>query len=164
MKQVFVSVGTHTQQFDRLVKKIDEIALEEKETIEFFGQTGNCLYQPKNFRFKKFLDDSEFEQKILESDLVIGHAGAGLIISCLAKKKKAIIMPRLKEFGEHTNSHQTDLANALASKKKVLAVFFENDLKLAIGLSDEFVPLLEKGTDKIIRGIEVFLLSKEQAV
>ena len=52
MKNIFVCVGTHTQQFDRLLKKIDEIAKDSKDS--FFGQIGNSNYKPKNFECKKF--------------------------------------------------------------------------------------------------------------
>ncbi len=157
MKNIFVCVGTHTQQFDRLLKKIDEIAKDSKDS--FFGQIGNSNYKPKNFECKKFLDEKEFDEKIRQSDFIIGHAGAGLILSAFSLKKKVIIVPRLKEFGEHTDSHQLDLANALGKKKKVLAVFDISKLVSAIESIENFEPQIDRQTGNIVKKIEEFLVN-----
>lgn len=153
-KKVFVCVGTHTQQFDRLLKAADKLAEKTKNNFEFFAQTGHSNFQPKNMKSKKFLDEKEFYEKIDESDLIIGHGGAGLIISGLSKKKKIIIMPRLKEFGEHTNSHQVDIARHLAENKKVLAVFDKKKLEETFDAVQYFEPVIESGTKKIVMELE----------
>lgn len=150
-------VGTHTQQFDRLLSAADQLAEKSGPRFEFFAQTGHSGFHPKNMGWKNFLGEHEFEEKILESSVVIGHAGAGLIISAVSKHKKVIIMPRLKEFGEHTNSHQLDLARHLAEKKKVLAAFDEKSLAGAFAQSRAFEPVVESATQKIVEEIERFV-------
>lgn len=159
-KKIFVSVGTHSQPFDRLLRKIDEIALKKTKELSFFGQIGNCTYFPKNFPYKKFLNEKELEKKIKQSDAVIGHAGAGLIINCLAKKKKLIVLPRLKELHEHTDSHQVDLAYYFSEKKKIIVVFDENKLDDAVKKAKIFNPVIENNSKKIIEEIEFFLSKK----
>lgn len=157
MEKIFVSVGTHPQQFDRLIKKMDEIAVQKKGKFTVFGQIGHSKYTPKNFQFKRFLSGKEFEEKIEKCSLVIGHAGAGIIISALSHNKKAIIMPRLEEFKEHTNSHQKDIAKSLAGDKKVLAVYSEESILGAIEKSREFVPETKNHTKEIVAEIERFV-------
>ncbi|MEM4256844.1 MAG: PssE/Cps14G family polysaccharide biosynthesis glycosyltransferase [Candidatus Diapherotrites archaeon] len=110
--KVFVAVGTHPQQFDRLIKQIDEIALKRKD-FEFFGQVGNCNYKPKNFKNKNFLSIEEFDEKIVWADLIIMHAGAGTFSKCNRLGKKIIVVPRVKEFNEHTDDHQKELAQTI---------------------------------------------------
>ncbi|MDI6655433.1 MAG: beta-1,4-galactosyltransferase, partial [Candidatus Hydrothermarchaeota archaeon] len=43
---IFVTVGTHNQSFERLVKKADEIAGKIGEKVVI--QTGHTKYKPKN--------------------------------------------------------------------------------------------------------------------
>ena len=112
---IFVTVGTHGQQFDRLLKKIDQLKGEQKISEEIFAQIGHSTFSPKNFSFKKFLSDSEFEKKVSQSSLVISHAGAGAIITSLKYAKGLVLVPRMQEFGEHTDSHQIDLARFMES-------------------------------------------------
>lgn len=110
--KVFVAVGTHPQQFDRLIKKVDEIAFKSKN-FEFFGQIGNCNYKPKNFPNKIFLSIKEFDKKIFWADIIIMHAGAGTFSKCNRIGKKIIVVPRLKEFNEHSDDHQKELAETI---------------------------------------------------
>lgn len=129
---IFVTVGTHPQQFDRLLKKIDELKGSGKITEEIFAQTGNSKYVAKNFEHKNFLADKEFEEMVKQSSLVISHAGAGAIITALKHKKGLVLVPRLKEFGEHNDSHQLDLAKFMQAKKKALAAININELEKKI--------------------------------
>lgn len=108
--KIFVSAGTHTKGFERLIKKIDEIAGTKK--FEFFAQTGNTAFEPK-FEFKKFISSQEMNEKIEWCDLLIVHGGAGTIGPAMQKKKKIIIFPRLKEFNEHTDNHQLEMGKAI---------------------------------------------------
>lgn len=138
-----------------MLKKVDEIA--EKKPEKFFAQIGNSIYEPKNIPFKRFLGDEQFQAKVDESDLIIGHAGAGLIITALSMKKKVIILPRMKEKGEHTDSHQVDIATFLAKKGKVITVFDENDIPWAIAKSGGFVAVTSNDTARIVSTIGDFV-------
>ena len=44
---IFVTVGTHEQPFDRLVKAIDELKRDQLITDDIFIQTGYSTYSPK---------------------------------------------------------------------------------------------------------------------
>ena len=59
---IFVTVGTHEQQFNRLIKKIDE--LKEQGTIRepVFIQSGYSTYEPTHCQWKKLLPYKEMEE------------------------------------------------------------------------------------------------------
>ncbi|GAI84773.1 unnamed protein product, partial [marine sediment metagenome] len=57
MLMIFVTVGTHTQSFNRLLKEIDRLAASKKLRGKIVAQIGHSSYEPKNiewFRFTTF--------------------------------------------------------------------------------------------------------------
>lgn len=106
---IFVTVGSQKFQFNRLLKEIDRLVGERKITEEVFAQTGYSDYEPKNYKYKKFLDRDEFSNIMSECDKVITHGGTGAIIGAVKGGKKVIAVPRLKEFGEHVDDHQIQI-------------------------------------------------------
>ncbi len=127
---IFVTVGTHNQGFDRLVKKMDEIAgdLEEEVVI----QRGHTSYEPRNARFFDFASREEMEEWVDKADIIVTHGGAGSIIFALSKNKPVVVVPRLRRYGEHVNDHQIELAKALEKKGRVKAVLDVEDLNRCI--------------------------------
>jgi len=108
---IFVTVGSQKFQFNRLLKEIDKLVEEKKINEEVFAQIGYSDYEPKNYRYKKFLDRDEFSNIMNKCDKVITHGGTGAIISAVKKGKKVIAVPRLKEFEEHVDNHQLQIVN-----------------------------------------------------
>lgn len=159
---VFVTIGTHSQQFDRLLKKIDEIAREKKD-ITFFAQTGNSEYNPQYFSYKKFLNEKEYEQNFRTASIVISHGGAGSIIHTLKLKKPLIVVPRLKKFREHTNDHQLDLGEFFEKKGKCICVKEIEGLEKAIERSKKFKPKIEIEKQGLITEIKNFLEKNEES-
>jgi len=153
--KIFVSVGTHPQPFDRLLKELDRIAASGKDI--FFAQTGNSSFQPKNFKSKKFLDEGEYKARIREAGLVISHGGAGTMINALLEKKPLLVVPRLEKFGEHTNDHQLDLARAFETEGKAIALENISDLEATIERTKSFRPRLASNKDLLIAKIRDFL-------
>ena len=128
---IFVTVGTHYQGFERLVKKMDEIA--GKIDGEVIMQIGYTEYEPKNAKWFRFL---EREEDILElykkADVIVAHAGAGTLLTALSFGKPVVVVPRLKKFGEHVDDQQLELAEALESMGKAIAVYDIKKLEDAI--------------------------------
>ncbi|VVB60009.1 UDP-N-acetylglucosamine--N-acetylmuramyl-(pentapeptide) pyrophosphoryl-undecaprenol N-acetylglucosamine transferase [uncultured archaeon] len=129
---IFVTVGTHTQGFERLIKAVDELVGGGKIKEKVVMQIGNTKYEPENceyFRFERF-------KKILELNknarVIITHAGAGCVITALQFRKPLVIVPRYKKFGEHVNDHQCDLAAALEREKKAINVSDISGLEAAL--------------------------------
>ncbi len=159
--RVFVTVGTHAQQFDRLLKAIDEIAGKNKK-LRVFGQTGNSLYKPKFFPYKEFVREPEYSHKFMEADVIVSHGGAGAIIHAMEFRKKLVIVPRLEKFSEHTNDHQLELAELLHRHKKAIAVSNEKDLEKAILAAQKFSPDFDSTRKDLIHGIEKWFSEQAQ--
>lgn len=110
---IFVTVGTHEQPFDRLIKEVDRLVSEGFITEEVFIQTGFSTYTPQYCSWKKFLSYDEMNTFIEEANVVITHGGPATFMAVLSKGKKPIVVPRLKQFNEHVNDHQLEFARAV---------------------------------------------------
>lgn len=106
---IFITLGSQKFQFNRLLKAVDELV--EKKIIqdEVFAQIGYSDYEPKNYKFKQFLDRDEFAEITKKSDIVITHGGTGAIIGAVKKGKKVIAVPRRAKYGEHVDDHQLQI-------------------------------------------------------
>ncbi|AFV24614.1 beta-1,4-galactosyltransferase [Methanolobus psychrophilus R15] len=119
---IFVTVGSHYQGFDRLIKKMDEIAgrIDEKVIM----QIGHTEYKPVNAEYFDFVDDFEkVEQLNMDARVVVSHAGAGSILTALKLGTPVIIVPRLKKYNEHMDDHQLEISEAMSSVKGVVSVY-----------------------------------------
>ena len=58
IKMIFVTLGSQKFQFNRLLKAIDGLEVEE----EIFAQIGYSDYIPVNYSYKTFLDRNEFNE------------------------------------------------------------------------------------------------------
>jgi len=152
--KVFVSVGTHKKPFNRLIKAVDEL---KTENFVFFAQTGFSDFKPKNIQFKAFLSEKEFKEKINEADIVLSHAGAGIIITALALNKKLVLMPRQKKFNEHSNDHQLELALKLSLQGKAIMVLDEKDLSEALIKALELKAQLNSNKANLIEVIKNYI-------
>jgi UDP-N-acetylglucosamine transferase subunit ALG13 len=106
---IFVTLGSQKFQFDRLLKKIDELLGKGVITDEVFAQIGASTYIPQNYKYTRFMDREEFAGCIENSSLVVTHGGTGVIIGAVKKGKKVIAVPRLAKYGEHVDDHQLQL-------------------------------------------------------
>jgi len=118
---ILVSVGTHVRGFERLVRKMDEIAGRISE--EVIIQIGNTEYEPKHAKYFKFKNYQEMEQLIKAARVIVCHGGAGTILLALKQHKTVISVPRLKGYNEVLVDHQLDLVYTLANEKKIIAVY-----------------------------------------
>jgi beta-1,4-N-acetylglucosaminyltransferase len=123
---IFVTVGNDFRNFNRLLKKIDEIA--HHIPSEIVIQRGYSDHQPKNINYFEFVPMDRAIKYIQESELVVSHAGIGTIFLCKKYGIPLIIVPRRKKFGEHMNDHQLEIAKALERREdKNIYVVNEED-------------------------------------
>jgi UDP-N-acetylglucosamine transferase subunit ALG13 len=115
---IYVTVGTDSHDFSRLVRAMDTAAFGEKVVM----QIGNTEYEPKNAEWFRFEKNRVMESFYRKADVIVTHAGAGSIIRSLTNGKIPVVVPRLKEHGEHVNNHQLDIARALGKKGVVVLV------------------------------------------
>ncbi len=106
---IFITLGSQKFQFNRILKKVDELISEGIITDKVFAQIGDSDYEPQNYEYKRFLNREEFAKKQEECDVVITHGGTGAIIGAVRKGKKVIAVPRLAKYGEHVDDHQLQL-------------------------------------------------------
>ncbi len=111
---IFVTVGTHEQPFNRLIKKIDDLVREEKITEEVYMQIGYSSYIPKHTQYSKVIGYKEMNKLMLKSDIIITHGGPSTYMQVIQMGKVPVVVPRQLKFEEHVNDHQ------LLVTKKVL--------------------------------------------
>ena len=139
---IFVTVGTHEQQFDRLIKYMDELSKNTDEEIVI--QTGYSDYEPKCCVWKKMFGYREMEEKIDSARIVITHGGPSSFIAPLQKGKIPIVVPRQKKHDEHVNDHQLYFCNQVAEKMgNIIVVEDVENLKAIIENYDKTINLYD---------------------
>jgi len=117
-----VAVGTHIDQFDRLLRLADSAAQTGVLPSPVVGQTGSCTYVPRHFAARAWMRPEEMGEIIDNSRAVLCHAGSGLIARALDAGITPLILPRLARFGEHVDDHQAQITQKLAELGVVVPV------------------------------------------
>lgn len=155
---ILVTVGSQKFQFNRLLKAIDDLI--DNNVIEdvVFAQIGSSDYKPINYKFVDFMTQAEFSEKLNEADLIITHAGTGVIVNAVKKGKKVIAIPRLSIYGEHVDDHQIQLINEFKELNFIEPVYEINELEKAIeNVKNKTYNKYISNTDTIIDSIENFI-------
>ncbi len=129
---VFVTVGTHEQQFDRLVRAADAYAASTGE--EVFVQTGYSACEPSRCVWARFVPYAEMRSRMEAADVVVTHGGPSSFVEAMAAGKVPVVVPRLARFGEHVNDHQEAFVRFVAERQGgIVPVYDVADLAGAIG-------------------------------
>ncbi len=118
---ILVTVGMHSQGFDRLIKKMDELAGKTNE--EVIMQIGSSSYMPKNAKYFFFKDSQDMQALIKKARLVVCHGGAGTILTVMDENVPLVAVPRLKKYHEAIDDHQIELVEYLAKDGTITAVY-----------------------------------------
>ncbi len=155
---IFVIVGSQKFQFNRLLKKLDELIEQGAIADSVFAQIGESDYIPKHYPSEAFLDRTAFAAKIAESDLVITHGGTGAIVGALKQGKHVITVPRRAQYHEHVDDHQFEIIGQFGSMGMVCPCYDLKDLgeKIQEAAVTPVAPY-ESNTASIIQSIETFL-------
>ncbi len=155
---IFVCVGSRDYQFNRLLKKIDELVESGAIQNKVFAQIGQSEYEPQHYEWQRFIDRDNFKKYQTEADLIISHAGTGALIGALKLEKQVIAVPRLMKYGEHIDDHQTQISGVLAEEGYLREVLDIEKLGETIKLaySDPIVKKYDKPSN-IISIIDEFL-------
>lgn len=113
---IFVTVGTHEQQFNRLIQEIDRLKEQGEIKEDVVIQTGYSTYVPKYCVHQKIFPYDEMQRYIAEATIVITHGGPSSFIAPLQLKKIPIVVPRQHQFDEHVNNHQTEFVKEVAKR------------------------------------------------
>ena len=140
---IFVTVGTHEQSFDRLVKEIDRLKKEKLIRQEVFIQTGYSPYKPKSCQYRDFIPFEEMMSRMEEAEIVITHGGTGSIMLILYHGKIPLVMPRQGKYNEHIDDHQVLFCKTMAAKGKIIAAYETGDLETVIKKYPQLVQQLQ---------------------
>lgn len=125
---------------------------------EVFAQIGQSDYQPKNYKYKAFIDAGEYENLVNSSDLIITHGGTGAIVKALKAEKQTIAVPRQCRYKEHEDDHQFQIVDFFATNKYILKVEDIAELELKIE-EIKRQPIIKKfiGDGHVIEIIDEFI-------
>lgn len=119
---IFVTVGTHEQQFDRLIRKIDELKANHIIKDDIIIQTGFSTYIPKHCEWQKMFGYQQMIQLVKDARIVITHGGPSSFITSVQAGKIPVVVPRQKKFGEHVNDHQVDFCKTVEQRMGMIIV------------------------------------------
>ena len=132
--KLFVILGTQKFPFNRLMKALDEliVAIENcpcnlfcvKCPQIFKRATASAYYDyiPQKAKYCKLLPPDEFIYLIKTASVVITHAGVNSILTCMQQNKHFLVVPRLKQYGEHVDNHQKEIAQVMEEQFNVLVL------------------------------------------
>ena len=142
---IFVTVGTHEQPFDRLIKCIDKMVENKQINEEVIIQKGYSNYEPKNCKSYKLIPYEKMQKYIEQARIIITHGGPASFISVLAINKTPIVVPRKKEFNEHVNNHQLEFAEEVEKRmKNIIVERNDEEIENAITNYEKKIKLLSK--------------------
>lgn len=142
---IFVTVGTHEQQFNRLVEYVDNLKTDGTIQEEIIIQTGFSTYEPKNCKWNKLFCYQEMEKLVYEARIVITHGGPSSFIAPLQIGKIPVVVPRKYELNEHINNHQVLFCRAVAERNhNIIVIDNINELKDVILRYDKIVASMPK--------------------
>lgn len=113
---IFVTVGTHEQQFNRLVQKIDMLKKQGKIQEEVIMQIGFSTYEPKYCKWQKLYSYAEMQEFVKQARIVVTHGGPSSFITVLKEGKIPIVVPRNRQFEEHINNHQVEFCKVVEDR------------------------------------------------
>ncbi|ALJ23169.1 glycosyltransferase [Lactobacillus gallinarum] len=126
---IFVTVGTHEQPFNRLIKKVDDLVANGNIKEKVIVQTGFSTYIPEQCESHKMMSFEEMQKKLRDARIVITHGGPSSFIEALQFGKVPIVVPRQEKFNEHVNNHQVDFTKLIAKRmNNIIPVYDINDL------------------------------------
>jgi UDP-N-acetylglucosamine transferase subunit ALG13 len=160
-KRIFVTVGTQLP-FDRLIQAVSDWIGDSKD-VEVFAQIGDSKIAPPNMTCKKFIDLTEYHDKVEWCDLLVGHAGMGAILTSLETGKPLVIMPRLASLLEARNDHQLATAKRFAEMGRVKVAMEGTELIQMLGqhyAAEQSVNTIGSvASDELIKAVREFLSS-----
>ncbi|HIS88748.1 TPA: glycosyltransferase [Candidatus Avigastranaerophilus faecigallinarum] len=143
---IFVTVGTHEQPFNRLVKKIDDLVAEGTIKEKVVIQTGFSTYKPVHCEGHKMMSFEEMQKTLKDARIVITHGGPSSFIEALQFGKVPIVVPRQEKYHEHVNNHQVDFTKLIEKRmNNIIPVYDIDQLANTIEKYDEVVKTKNAG-------------------
>lgn len=136
---IFVTVGTHEQQFTRLVEYMDKWAGSHDE--EVIMQIGYTPYEPVNCKWQKLYKQKEMDELNAQARIVVTHGGPSCYIEVLHLGKTPVVVPRRHELGEHIDNHQLEVGREF--KKRYGGIILIEDIETLGESLDNYDSIVE---------------------
>ena len=135
-------LGTQNNPFQRLLEDIDRLISKNVITEEVIVQAGYTEYHPQNKKMQiiDFMPREELDAFEQKANFIITHGGVGSIITSLEKGKKVIAIPRLHQYGEHVNNHQTEIVEKFHKNGNIIGIQSVEELEEAVKKVQNFEP------------------------
>lgn len=155
---IFITLGSQKFQFNRLLKKVDNLIEKKVINEKVFAQIGYSDYIPKNYSYNKFLDRDKFSEIMQISDIVITHGGTGAIIAAVKAGKKVVAIPRMAKYKEHVDDHQIQLLKEFDEMGFISACYNIDNLEdIYLNLSNINLKKYVSNTKTILNSIHNFI-------
>lgn len=151
---IFVTVGTHEQQFNRLIKTVDRLVEEGIIKEDVIIQSGFSTYNAKNCKSEKIIPYSQMIENIKGARIIITHGGPATFIMPLQLEKIPVVVPRLKRFDEHVNDHQMEFAKMV--KQRQGNIILVEDIDELAKIIMEYDRIIEKMPKEVTSNNAVF--------
>ena len=122
-----VTVGTDHHPFDRLIRWIDDWLGRNPRGVRCWMQVGNAE-PPDRADWTRLVEFDELQQQFAAADGVACHSGPGTVALANTTGHVPIVVPRLKQFGEHVDDHQRDFARRLSQSRAAQVAESRDDL------------------------------------
>lgn len=151
---IFVTVGTSTQPFDRLLEGVASFADGDEEVVVQYGASA---VRPAGAECVAFLGYDEQLEHMRRARAIVTHAGVGSIIAARLVGKRPFVVPRLRELGEAVDDHQLELARKLDQAGLVRLV--AEPATLWSALSEETSPVDDRRAENaLVDDVRTYLL------
>ena len=148
----------HTKGFDRLLKKMDEIAATSGEEVVM--QIGHTSFQPQNAKWFDFTTEAGIKEWCKKARVVVTQPALS-ILDAQEQGTPVIVVPRLRRYREVIDDHQLDFARELEKEGKVIAVYDVDELDKVLKKSD--LKTQELGTDKrLVNALKKYIAQFER--
>jgi beta-1,4-N-acetylglucosaminyltransferase len=122
---IFVTVGTNEARFDRLLRAVAELSIDEELVVQHGHSSPIC---PLHAELVDFLSFEHMVTTIRRARVVVTHAGVGSVMVALANERRPIVVPRRKSFAEAVDDHQLQLGRRFAEAELVTLVEAPEDI------------------------------------
>ncbi len=120
---IFVTVGTHHDPFDRLLRALD--SLPGDELVVQYGSgarpEGAAVAEP-------YMPFDRMLRLFDEADKVVTHAGEGSLVCATRAGHVPLMVPRRHDLGEHVDEHQAELTRSAERLGSAIAVWDTEEL------------------------------------
>lgn len=127
---VFVTVGTDTHPFDRMMVWLDRWleSRGDQTPLRCLCQTGNSR-PPQGAEHDDYLGHEQMESAVRTARVIVTHGGPATIMLAVALGKRPVVVPRTRTLGEHVDDHQRAFARRVAGDGSALLAETEEEFR-----------------------------------